>query len=50
VTQVGSTRNFSGHEFHGLILSVVDPSGRVVFQRFAPQTLGREIVPTPGHR
>ncbi|MCX7818632.1 MAG: hypothetical protein N2652_05415 [Kiritimatiellae bacterium] len=50
VTQIGSTRNFSGHDFHGLIASIVDPSGRVIFQRYSPQSLGRETVPVPGRR
>lgn len=50
VTSIGMNRSFSGHDFYGLIVSVVDASGRILFQRFSPQQLGKEVSPTPGKR
>lgn len=49
-TLYGSNRTLSGHELHGMIVSLLDPSGRVLLQRFTPQSLGKDTVPTPGKR
>lgn len=49
-TVVGSNRTFSGHELYGFIASLIGPSGRVVIQRFTPQSLGKEVIPVPGKR
>jgi len=43
----GVTRNFYGSEFYGLILHLVDPDGRVLLQRFAPQALEHELGKPP---
>ena len=45
--RVGVSRNFTGSEFYGLILHVVDPDGHVLVQRFTPQALARELAATP---
>jgi hypothetical protein len=50
VSTRGSIRSYSGHEFHGLIVSLLDPEGRVIMQRFHPQSLNREVNDTPGIR
>jgi hypothetical protein len=47
ITRVGVSRNYSGTEFYGLILHVVDPDGRVLLQRFAPQALERDLNARP---
>lgn len=49
-TLYGSNRTLSGYELHGIIVSLLDPSGKVLLQRFTPQSLGRDAVPTPGKR
>lgn len=49
-TLYGSNRSLSGHELHGMIVSLLDPSGKVLLQRFTPQSLGKDAVPTPGKR
>lgn len=36
-----------GAEFYGVILYLVDPDGRVIWQRFTPQALERELAATP---
>jgi hypothetical protein len=41
-----SVSNF-GAEFYGVILHLVDPDGRVLWQRFSPQALERELAATP---
>lgn len=46
----GWTRSFSGHEFHGVIVSLLDPEGRIILQRFHPQSMSREVNATPGIR
>ncbi|MBM4154666.1 MAG: hypothetical protein FJ221_06505 [Lentisphaerae bacterium] len=46
----GSIRSYSGDEFHGLTVSLLDPEGRVIMQRFHPQSLSREVTDTPGIR
>ena len=48
--RVGSSKTYSGDEFHGLIVSLVDGDGRVLVQRFNPQSLDREVSTTPGQR
>ena len=45
--RVGVSRNFTGSEFYGLILHVVNPDGHVLVQRFTPQALARELSATP---
>ncbi|TAN36340.1 MAG: hypothetical protein EPN23_08840 [Verrucomicrobia bacterium] len=47
VQRIGVQRSFSGSEFYGLILHVVDPEGHVLVQRFTPQALEREVSATP---
>lgn len=46
----GGTRSFSGDEFHGLIVSLLDPEGRIILQRFHPQSMSKEVTDTPGVR
>lgn len=46
----GGTRSFSGDEFHGLIVSLLDPEGRIILQRFNPQAMIKEVTDTPGVR
>ncbi len=46
----GSIRSYSGDELHGLIVSLLDPEGRIILQRFHPQALTREVTDTPGIR
>ncbi|MCX7819426.1 MAG: hypothetical protein N2652_09515 [Kiritimatiellae bacterium] len=46
----GSGRSFSGEEFHGIIVSLLDPEGRVILQRFHPQSLSKDVIATPGMR
>lgn len=41
-----SVSNF-GAEFYGIILHLVDPDGRVLWQRFSPQALERELAAIP---
>jgi hypothetical protein len=41
-----SVSNF-GAEFYGIILHLVDPDGQVLWQRFSPQALERELAATP---
>ncbi len=41
-----SVSNF-GSDFYGLILHLVDPDGRVLWQRFSPQALERELAAAP---
>ncbi len=50
VASRGSGRSFSGEEFHGIIVSLLDPEGRILVQRFHPQTLSKDVTPTPGRR
>jgi hypothetical protein len=47
IARVGVSRSASGSEFYGLILHVVDPDGRVLLQRFAPQSLERDLNVRP---
>lgn len=46
----GTTKSYSGDEFHGIIVSLLDGDGRILVQRFHPQSLDREVTPTPGLR
>jgi hypothetical protein len=46
----GGTRSYSGDEFHGLIVSLLDPEGRIILQRFHPQAMSKEVNDTPGVR
>lgn len=46
----GSGRSFSGEEFHGIIVSLLDPEGRIILQRFYPQSLSKDVTATPGMR
>lgn len=46
----GSGRSFSGEEFHGIIVSLLDPEGRIMLQRFYPQSLSKDVIATPGMR
>ena len=45
--RVGVSRSYSGSEFYGLILHLIDPEGRVLLQRFAPQSLERDVAAKP---
>ena len=45
-----SGRTYSGEEFHGIIISLLDPEGRILMQRFYPQSLAKEVTDTPGVR
>ena len=47
VMRSGVTRNFTGSEFYGLILHVVNADDRVLVQRFTPQALEHEVAATP---
>gem|GEM_PF-1903400 len=46
----GGMRSYSGDEFHGLIVSLLDPEGRIILQRFHPQAMSKEVNDTPGVR
>lgn len=46
----GSGRSFSGEEFHGIIVSLLDPEGRIMLQRFYPQSLSKDVIAMPGMR
>jgi len=46
----GSGRSYSGEEFHGIIVSLLDPDGRIILQRFHPQSLSKDVIATPGMR
>lgn len=46
----GTTKSYSGDEFHGIIVSLLDGDGHILVQRFHPQSLDREVTPTPGVR
>lgn len=50
VTTSGMTRSYTGSEFYGIIVSLLNPTGGVVMQRFFPQYLSRHLSPTPGLR
>lgn len=47
IYRVGVNKNYSGSEFYGLILHLVDPEGHVLLQRYAPQALERDVAPRP---
>ena len=47
IQRVGVSRSFGGSEFYGLILHLLDPDGRVLLQRYAPQSLDRELNARP---
>lgn len=45
-----SGRSYTGEEFHGIIVSLLDPEGRIILQRFHPQSLVKDVTNTPGMR
>lgn len=47
VYRVGVSKNYAGSEFYGLILHLVDPDGHVLLQRYAPQSLERDVAAKP---
>ncbi len=47
IQRVGVSRSYGGNEFYGLILHLLDPDGRVLLQRFSPQSLDRELNVRP---
>jgi hypothetical protein len=47
IQSAGVSVSHFGAEFYGLILHLVDPDGRVIWQRFSPQALERELAALP---
>jgi len=47
VQAAGVSVSHFGAEFYGLIMHLVDPDGRVLWQRFSPQALERELAAAP---
>jgi len=47
IQSAGVSVSHFGAEFYGLIMHLVDPDGRVLWQRFSPQALERELAATP---
>ena len=47
ISRVGVSKNYAGSEFYGLILHLVDPDDHVLLQRYAPQSLERDVAAKP---